>query len=58
VSLPDAGRAQDERGHLVLDEPQRSQLGEAFRVELGLEAGVEFIQRLVMRSPESFSREA
>jgi hypothetical protein len=29
--------------------PQRAQLGESFGVELGLEAGVELVQRLVVR---------
>lgn len=51
MRLSDPGRAQDQRRHLVLHEPQRAQLGEAFGVELGLEGGVELIEGLVVRQP-------
>ena len=51
VCLPDSGRAQNQRRDLVLDEPERAELGEAFGVELGLEADVEFIEGLVVRQP-------
>ncbi|HTT26980.1 MAG TPA: hypothetical protein VMG37_01110 [Solirubrobacteraceae bacterium] len=51
MCLPDSGRAQNQRRDLVLDEPQRAELGEAFGIELGLEADVEFIEGLVVRQP-------
>jgi hypothetical protein len=36
---------------MTLDEPQGPQLGEAFGVELGLEAGVELVEGLVVWEP-------
>jgi len=49
VAFANAGRPQDEAADLVLDEPQRAQLGQALGVELGLEVDVEVVEGLVMR---------
>ena len=46
--LPTPGGPEDQAADLAFDEPQRAQLGEAFGVQVGLEAEVELVQRLVV----------
>src|SRR5215216_6344776 len=48
VALADAGGPEDQERDAPLDEAQRPEFTQAFGVELGLEGGVEFVERLVV----------